>query len=401
MNLNYICNHILRILHTQIRQYKITDGYELIQYYGDTPVMDVVREDSSFAEILFSLRKEEHPVIYMEVYPVYYSIIYHDIFCFIIGPVNVEKQKTFHEGMSVDAWLAKKHGIKEMRIPYCDYEVFCQDTLLLFHALTGKELTYQQLHEKNHITDELRASLKHRESRVFFHYHEHTKIHNPYGRERREMESIRKGDVDRLQKSLDETFAGEYAVLSKNALQAAKNLAIVGLAISARAAIEGGLPYEESFSINDSYILEVDESRDVGTIETLVRQAKLQYAELVRALAHGRQKNSIIEECKNLIFERMHSRIIVRELADELHVSLEYLSALFKKTEGICIRDYIMKQKIQLAENLLTYSEYSLEQIGLYLGFSSQSHFGAVFKKYEGISPKQYRSKYAKKDFSK
>lgn len=133
----------------------------------------------------------------------------------------------------------------------------------------------------------------------------------------------------------------------------------------------------------------------------MVRQAKLQYAELVRALAHGRQKNSIIEECKNLIFERMHSRIIVRELADELHVSLEYLSALFKKTEGICIRDYIMKQKIQLAENLLTYSEYSLEQIGLYLGFSSQSHFGAVFKKYEGISPKQYRSKYAKKDFSK
>lgn len=202
MNLDYICNHILRILHTQIRQYKVTDGYELIQYYGDTPVMDAVREDSFFAEILFSLRKEEHPVIYMEVYPVYYSIIYHDIFCFIIGPVNVEKQKTFHEGMSVDAWLAKKHGIKEMRIPYCDYEVFCQETLLLFHTLTGKELTYQQLHEKNYITDELRASLKHRESRVFFHYHEHTKIHNPYGRERREMESIRKGDVDRLQKVL-------------------------------------------------------------------------------------------------------------------------------------------------------------------------------------------------------
>lgn len=401
MNSDYICNHILRILHTPVRQYKTSGGYELTQYYGDSPSTDAVESDPSFAEILCSAGKKEYPVIYMEVYPVYYAVICHHTSCFIIGPVNVEKQKTFCEGMSVDTWLAKKHGMKKIQIPYCDYEIFCREALLLFHALTGKELSYQQLHEKNDIADELRASMEYRKSKIFFHYQEHSKAHNPYGRERREMESIRKGDVDRLRKSLDETFTGEYAVLSKNSLQAAKNLAIVGLAISARAAIEGGLPYEESFSINDSYILEVDESRDVGTIETLVRQAKIQYAELVCALAHGRQKNSIVEDCKNLIFERMHSRIIVRELADELHVSLEYLSALFKKTEGICIRDYIMKQKIRLAENLLTYSEYSIEQIGLYLGFSSQSHFGAVFKKYEGISPKEYRNQYARKEFDK
>ena len=58
-----------------------------------------------------------------------------------------------------------------------------------------------------------------------------------------------------------------------------------------------------------------------------------------------------------------------------------------------------MKEKIKLAENLLIYSEYSIEQIGLYLGFSSQSHFGTIFKKYENMTPKQYRNCYARKEF--
>jgi AraC-like DNA-binding protein len=89
----------------------------------------------------------------------------------------------------------------------------------------------------------------------------------------------------------------------------------------------------------------------------------------------------------------------VRELAEELHVSTEYLSTLFKKTEQITISEYILREKVKLARNLLIYSEYTIENIGLYLGFSSQSHFGKVFKKYTGMTPNIYRKRNAKKDF--
>jgi AraC-like DNA-binding protein len=78
---------------------------------------------------------------------------------------------------------------------------------------------------------------------------------------------------------------------------------------------------------------------------------------------------------------------------------MEYLSALFKKTEQITITDYILREKVKLAKNLLTYSEYTIEHIGLYLGFSSQSHFGKVFKKYTGVTPNLYRQRNARKDF--
>lgn len=404
LEVRYICNHILQTIHTQVRQYRIAgeERLELMHYYGDSEEDDVVGADEEFAGKLLYAGVREYPVIYVEKYPVHYAIICEESFCFIIGPVNVEQQKAYYDGMTIEDYIAGQHNVKELRIPYCKYESFCQEVLLLFYAATGREMSCEELNEKNYVAEDLLASMKEKKSKVFFSYHEHSKIHNPYRLEARTMEGIRKGDVERVKKSLAESFVGEYGVLSKSSLQSARNLGIVGLALASRAAIEGGMPYEEAFSLNDSQILKIEELNSIGEIEVMTRRSKIQYAEIVRDLKHNsdKKKNPIVEECKNLIFRRMHSKIIIRELAEELDVSIEYLSMLFRKTEGICIKDYIMKEKIQLAENLLIYSEYSIEQIGLYLGFSSQSHFGAVFKKHENMTPKQYRDNYAKKEFS-
>jgi YesN/AraC family two-component response regulator len=214
------------------------------------------------------------------------------------------------------------------------------------------------------------------------------------------MRGIKTGDVESLVQSIDEVFQGEYAVLSQNKLRAAKNLGIVGLAISARAAIAGGIPSEEAFSLNDSMILGVDKASSIGEVENIVRYGKIKYARMVHELHEKKQENEIVEECKNLIFQRMHSKIVVGELAEELHVSMEYLSALFKRTEQITISEYILRAKVKLARNLLVYSEYTIENIGLYLGFSSQSHFGRVFKKYTGVTPNMYRKINSKKEFT-
>lgn len=402
LELHYICNHILRTTHAQIRQYKVGENrLDLLNYYGLALHEEAVNTDEKFAREILHVGMRDYPVIYAEEYPVHYAIIYHSPFCFAIGPVNVEQQQIYREGMTVQEYFARQHKIEGLKIPYCEYEAFCQEILLLFYALTGREMSFRELNDKNFITEDLLASMKKGKSKLFFNYHEYSRVHNPYSQEARTMEGIRKGDVERVKKCLDETFVGEYGVLSKNALRNIRNLGIIGLALASRAAIEGGVPYEEAFSLNDSQILRLEEMNNIGEIKVMIRRGMIQYAEIVRELMNdsNKTKNPLVEECKNLIFRKMHSKIIVSELADELDVSIEYLSALFKKTEGICLKDYIMKQKILLAENLLIYSEYSIEQIGLYLGFSSQSHFGSIFKKYKDMTPKQYRNSYAKKEF--
>ncbi|MDO4492142.1 MAG: helix-turn-helix transcriptional regulator, partial [Lachnospiraceae bacterium] len=92
----------------------------------------------------------------------------------------------------------------------------------------------------------------------------------------------------------------------------------------------------------------------------------------------------------------LHERISVESIADELGYHPDYLSHLFKETQGIGLSQFIVREKITRARNLLVYSEYSYSEIASYLGFSSQSHFGAHFKKLTGYTPRQYRETYGK-----
>ncbi|MFR8019983.1 MAG: helix-turn-helix domain-containing protein [Mediterraneibacter gnavus] len=80
-------------------------------------------------------------------------------------------------------------------------------------------------------------------------------------------------------------------------------------------------------------------------------------------------------------------------------VSESHLSRIFKKETGESIQKYSMHMRIERAENLLKYSEASLTEISEYLCFSSQSHFGKVFKVYKNMTPKQYRDYYKSPEF--
>ena len=58
------------------------------------------------------------------------------------------------------------------------------------------------------------------------------------------------------------------------------------------------------------------------------------------------------------------------------------------------VMEYITRKRIQAAENMLKYSEYSCLAISDYLCFSSESHFIQVFRRYTGLTPKRYREAY-------
>ena len=55
------------------------------------------------------------------------------------------------------------------------------------------------------------------------------------------------------------------------------------------------------------------------------------------------------------------------------------------------IKDYIIGAKINTAKNILRYSEFSILDISISLGYSSQSAFTAAFRKLTGMTPKKYR----------
>ena len=112
-----------------------------------------------------------------------------------------------------------------------------------------------------------------------------------------------------------------------------------------------------------------------------------------------KDQNPLIDRCKDYIFKHLHEKIRIQNIADELFLNANYLSEIFRRHEGLTITEFILREKVNLTKNLLAYSPYSYSEIAAYLGFSSQSHLGKVFKKHTGMTLHQYRNQYGVKEF--
>ena len=88
----------------------------------------------------------------------------------------------------------------------------------------------------------------------------------------------------------------------------------------------------------------------------------------------------------------MPDKITLEELADEIHLSPKYLSALFNKETDSSITDFMQDMRIDEAKRLLQHSDLGYLEISSLLNFSSQSYFNCIFKKKTGLTPKEYRT---------
>jgi AraC-like DNA-binding protein len=70
------------------------------------------------------------------------------------------------------------------------------------------------------------------------------------------------------------------------------------------------------------------------------------------------------------------------------------LNTLFKQYTGTSLIQYITKQKIHYACNLLNSTNYKISHIYSLAGFSSISGFNHAFKKIMGMTPSEYKNKY-------
>lgn len=98
----------------------------------------------------------------------------------------------------------------------------------------------------------------------------------------------------------------------------------------------------------------------------------------------------IITAAESYIRENLQS-VTVRELAEALGIEERTLRNLCNAAVGMSPKQMIMKMRMGYAGYLLASTTYSLEEIALRLGFSSQYHFGKVFKEFYTVSPIRYR----------
>lgn len=69
----------------------------------------------------------------------------------------------------------------------------------------------------------------------------------------------------------------------------------------------------------------------------------------------------------------------------------QYVSSLFRKDTGMTLQEYLQKLRIEEACRLMSRQELSIAHIALAVGYSDIKHFSKIFRRYKGISPKEFR----------
>lgn len=95
-----------------------------------------------------------------------------------------------------------------------------------------------------------------------------------------------------------------------------------------------------------------------------------------------------------LEFIEMHlaEEITVDSIAEAASTSTFHFAHAFKKATGSSPHQYVIRQRIERAKELLKQTDLPIVEVAMSVGFATQNHFTTVFGKFCGATPKQYRN---------
>jgi len=261
---------------------------------------------------------------------------------------------------------------------------------LLFYLLYRRKLDISDIQHKNIVITqsampigELDLQLSDRRQSTIFHQ-------DPIS-EKYIFQCIQEGRKDELHQFLNLIPEENLGVLSKKSrLRNKKNLAICGITLATRAAIDGGLYSEIAYTMSDLYIQHIEDLEDIKAVIDTQTEAFLDFTQRVWTQRNSKYSKAVAL-VQNYIYNHLYEEITLNQLAETVNLNSSYLSQLFKREVGLTITEYIQRERIEEAKKLLRLTEFPLSKICFLLHFYDQSYFTKVFHKFTGDTPRKYR----------
>lgn len=113
------------------------------------------------------------------------------------------------------------------------------------------------------------------------------------------------------------------------------------------------------------------------------------------ALCRAAAPRDIVESAIAYIRANYRDDISLAQAAETLHVSEGYLSRRFRQKTGQTFSSYLQQTRIDASKELLRAGDVPITAVCTSTGFSSLSYYAQAFRRSEGISPREWRAKYA------
>ena len=109
--------------------------------------------------------------------------------------------------------------------------------------------------------------------------------------------------------------------------------------------------------------------------------------------SNNTSNNTAIRLAKEYIVNNFNKNITLKDVADEVFLSQNYLSELFKKETGEGFYDFISKYRIRKAKEILITTNLKIYEVAEKVGYNDSITFGRAFKKITGVTPNSFRNK--------
>ena len=104
-------------------------------------------------------------------------------------------------------------------------------------------------------------------------------------------------------------------------------------------------------------------------------------------LAKHKQKRAIA-----FINENLDCDLKLAQIAGLIEMSPYHFARMFKQSTGLSPHQYLVRQRLVKAKELLRYSDMAIADIAYTVGYKNPSHFAKVFRKHLKVSPTEYRN---------
>ena len=118
----------------------------------------------------------------------------------------------------------------------------------------------------------------------------------------------------------------------------------------------------------------------------------------IDALAKESRSDSAnaLDTAVQYIDSHLTDELSVRELASVCFISADHLTRLFKKKFGVSVSEYMQERRIRLAGELMRRQEMTISMVANKVGFGNYSYFTEQFKKFYGMTPREYQKQLQK-----
>ncbi len=211
----------------------------------------------------------------------------------------------------------------------------------------------------------------------------------PYDKEKTLLLKVKEGNVKEAKGILNDLL-GYVFFSGGSSLETLKSRAIELCSLLSRTAIEGGAATDSILKINNQFLKTLQEISDLDALCYKLQETVEVFTEAMFNFIPSKNYE-LMKRAMLFISENFSKNLSLDEVADYVHLNPSYFSSVFKQSCGSSFKEYLNMVRIEESKRLLANTEYSIIDIAIATGFEDQSYFSKVFKKYTGLTPKQYR----------